>query len=156
MFGVEFPALADDRQIDLAATAMIPPGRGHDWNSALMDLGATICTARAPKCFLCPLRSACVAAPIDPGRIAALAKATARRSPQESLPFARTTRFLRGRVIDRLRDVPANAVLAVRELQRDLATIVPSDRLDEIPLVVDTLVAEGILAFDDTGVRLRS
>jgi adenine-specific DNA glycosylase len=31
-----------------------------DFNQALMDLGATVCTARRPMCEICPLRSACV------------------------------------------------------------------------------------------------
>lgn len=34
------------------------PGR---WNEAVMDLGATVCTPKAPKCGECPLRDACVA-----------------------------------------------------------------------------------------------
>jgi len=156
MFGIEFPVLADDREIDTVAAAMVPPGRGHDWNSALMDLGATMCTSRAPKCLLCPLSAHCAAAPIDPARLAELAKTSARRSPQEALPFVRTTRFLRGRIIDRLRDVPPRDVLAVDDLQRDLAGIVPNDRLAEIPALVDALVAEGIVALDECGVRLGS
>jgi A/G-specific adenine glycosylase len=39
--------------------ALVPPGRAGDWNQALMDLGATICTARAPRCPTCPVRTAC-------------------------------------------------------------------------------------------------
>jgi len=34
-------------------------GRAGDWNQALMDLGATICTARAPRCERCPVASLC-------------------------------------------------------------------------------------------------
>src|SRR5690606_24251601 len=30
-----------------------------DFAQAMMDLGSTICTARAPRCLLCPLRSDC-------------------------------------------------------------------------------------------------
>jgi A/G-specific adenine glycosylase len=155
-FGVEFPAFAGADEIDAAAARMVPPGRGHDWNSAMMDLGATICTARAPKCLLCPLAAHCRAAPIDPARLAVRAKAVARRSSQAALPFERTTRFLRGRIIDRLRDVPLRAGLAVTELQRDLARVVPPDRLAEIPTVVGVLIAEGIVARDEGGVRLSS
>ncbi|MGH2371740.1 MAG: hypothetical protein ACRDI2_26505, partial [Chloroflexota bacterium] len=33
----------------------------YDWNQALMDLGATICTSRAPRCLLCPARESCSA-----------------------------------------------------------------------------------------------
>jgi A/G-specific adenine glycosylase len=155
-FGLEFPVPAGERTIDAAAAAMVPAGRGHDWNSAMMDLGATICTARAPKCLLCPLAAHCAAAPIDPAQLAARARAAVRRSPQESIPFERTTRFLRGRIIDRLRDVPARTGLAMVELNRDLARVVPDDRLAEIPAVVEALIGEGIVAFDERGVRLSS
>jgi A/G-specific adenine glycosylase len=39
--------------------ALVPRGRAGDWNQALMDLGATICTARAPRCPMCPVKEAC-------------------------------------------------------------------------------------------------
>ena len=41
------------------AEAMVPRGRAADWNQALMDLGATVCTARAPRCATCPVRTSC-------------------------------------------------------------------------------------------------
>jgi len=41
------------------AEALVPAGRSADWNQALMDLGATICTARAPRCPACPVRRVC-------------------------------------------------------------------------------------------------
>ncbi|MGD0471657.1 MAG: A/G-specific adenine glycosylase [Candidatus Velthaea sp.] len=154
-FGLEFPARASERAVDAAATALVPAGRGHDWNSAMMDLGATICTSRAPKCLLCPLAKDCAAAPIDAPRLAELAKTAARRSPQEALPFVRTTRFLRGRIIDRLRDLPAAAGLTLDELQVDLRAAVPADRLAEIPALVRALVSEGLVVLDERGVRLR-
>lgn len=37
----------------------LPHGRAGDFNQALMDLGATICTPRAPVCTACPLRNFC-------------------------------------------------------------------------------------------------
>jgi len=33
--------------------------RGYDFNQALMDFGATVCTARAPQCATCPMREFC-------------------------------------------------------------------------------------------------
>lgn len=41
------------------STALLPTDRGYDFNQALMDFGATICTARAPQCTRCPMRSFC-------------------------------------------------------------------------------------------------
>jgi A/G-specific adenine glycosylase len=46
--------------------ALVPPGRAGDWNQALMDLGATICTARGPRCRACPVATACRYAPSKP------------------------------------------------------------------------------------------
>ncbi|HEY4441861.1 MAG TPA: A/G-specific adenine glycosylase [Candidatus Elarobacter sp.] len=149
-FGIEHPRVADDRALDTLAIAAIPRGTAHDWNSAMMDLGATLCTARGPKCLVCPLRDACVAAPIDPALLAA------RRPPQKKgVPFERSARFLRGRVIDRLRDVAHGEALAVEALQRDLASVIPADRLCEIPAVVDALHADGIVTRIADLVRLR-
>jgi A/G-specific adenine glycosylase len=46
--------------------ALVPRGRAGDWNQALMDLGATICTARTPRCGACPVKPACRYAPMKP------------------------------------------------------------------------------------------
>jgi A/G-specific adenine glycosylase len=155
-YGLEHPPLADARSLDALARASVPPGEAHDWNSALMDLGATLCTARAAKCLVCPLREDCAAAPIDPAVLAEQARRHAPpRAPQNALPFERTTRFLRGRIIDRLRDVASGQTLALAALQHDLAACVPPDRLPEIPAVVDALVRDGIVARDAASVRLR-
>jgi len=37
----------------------IPPGRASDFNQALMDLGATICTPSRPRCPACPVLKFC-------------------------------------------------------------------------------------------------
>jgi A/G-specific adenine glycosylase len=39
---------------------LVPSGRAGDWNQALMDLGATVCVARTPRCERCPVRRACL------------------------------------------------------------------------------------------------
>jgi A/G-specific adenine glycosylase len=39
----------------------LPKGRAGDYNQALMDLGATICLPKNPRCLLCPLRELCQA-----------------------------------------------------------------------------------------------
>jgi hypothetical protein len=83
------------------------------------------------------------------------ARAATRRSPQESIPFERTTRFLRGRIIDRLRDVPRGATLSIRDLMASLADVVPADRLEEIPVVADALERDGIIERSGGSLRLR-
>ncbi len=41
------------------AESLVPAGRAYDYNQALMDFGATWCTARKPKCPRCPMKSFC-------------------------------------------------------------------------------------------------
>lgn len=48
--------------------ALIPKGKGYDFNQALMDFGATVCTARDPYCLLCPMKKFCKTYPFDPKR----------------------------------------------------------------------------------------
>jgi A/G-specific adenine glycosylase len=39
----------------------LPPGQAGDFNQAVMDLGATICTPRSPRCLICPVSENCLA-----------------------------------------------------------------------------------------------
>ena len=53
------------RRLWTLAQAVIPKGKGYDINQAMMDFGATICTARAPKCPTCALRRTCRSFPVN-------------------------------------------------------------------------------------------
>jgi A/G-specific adenine glycosylase len=46
---------------------MVPHKRAFDFNQAIMDFGALVCTARKPKCDACPMAGMCRAYPFDPG-----------------------------------------------------------------------------------------
>jgi A/G-specific adenine glycosylase len=46
--------------------AVLPHRHVFDFNQALMDFGATLCTARNPKCLICPMRRDCTAYPFNP------------------------------------------------------------------------------------------
>ena len=46
--------------------AVLPQRHVFDFNQALMDFGATLCTARSPKCLICPMRRNCAAYPFNP------------------------------------------------------------------------------------------
>lgn len=48
--------------------AMIPRGKGYDFNQALMDFGAMVCIARDPYCLLCPMNGFCKAYPFQRDR----------------------------------------------------------------------------------------
>nr|WP_318249456.1 A/G-specific adenine glycosylase [Paenibacillus sp. alder61] len=48
------------RMEELAAS-LIPRGRAADFNQALMELGALICTPKSPSCLVCPVMARCAA-----------------------------------------------------------------------------------------------
>ena len=56
--------LRDRSEAWVHAETLLAPGRSGDWNQAMMELGATVCLPREPKCLVCPIRKWCK----DPGR----------------------------------------------------------------------------------------
>lgn len=59
VFGPGRAARSRTARLWALAQAAIPPGRAYPFNQGIMDLGATICTARRPACPRCPVRRAC-------------------------------------------------------------------------------------------------
>ena len=62
LYAVEEPLTAAKQHLRALAAALVPASRAGDFAQALMDLGATICTPRRPRCVLCPWRESCAAA----------------------------------------------------------------------------------------------
>lgn len=60
-----WPGAANDpalkAKVDEAAAALVPKTAPGDWNQAVMDLGATVCTPRNPRCDGCPVAKHCLA-----------------------------------------------------------------------------------------------
>ena len=56
LFDLEDPTAATLRE---RAGELVDPDRPGDWNQALMELGATVCTPRSPRCTVCPLKGEC-------------------------------------------------------------------------------------------------
>ncbi|MDR7415897.1 MAG: A/G-specific adenine glycosylase [Armatimonadota bacterium] len=50
------------QRIRAGLEALLPRGRAGEFNQALMDLGATVCLARSPRCEACPVWRWCAAA----------------------------------------------------------------------------------------------
>lgn len=44
-----------------SADLLLQPRAPGDWNQAIMELGATLCTPRSPQCLLCPVSEFCEA-----------------------------------------------------------------------------------------------
>ncbi len=61
LHAIETPVKRAKAQIREMTLAMLPRRRSGDFAQALMDLGATVCTPRAPACVRCPLTKFCAA-----------------------------------------------------------------------------------------------
>jgi A/G-specific adenine glycosylase len=64
--GGEVKAHAAQRGLWRLSEVLVPRRQVFDFNQALMDFGATVCTARKPQCLLCPMRQWCRAYPWNP------------------------------------------------------------------------------------------
>ncbi len=111
-------------------SALLPnDSSAHRFSAALMELGATVCTARAPRCGLCPL-SACQwrqgGYPPAPGPA---------RRPQT---YAGTDRQVRGRLLDVLR---ANKSPVTRA-ELDIAWLTDTEQRDR---ALSSLLADGLV-----------
>ena len=61
-FGIDTPLPAGRQAIAAAAQSLWPSdGSGGDLAQAMMDLGASLCSARSPQCTLCPVNTGCAA-----------------------------------------------------------------------------------------------
>ncbi|MGE0828309.1 MAG: A/G-specific adenine glycosylase, partial [Hyphomonadaceae bacterium] len=79
-FAVEAPLPAAKAALRARAASLIGPERPGDYAQALMDLGATICTPKAPICPACPWAEPCAA------RASGAPDAYPRKSPKTARP----------------------------------------------------------------------
>ena len=109
------------------------------WSASSMELGALICTARAPACGDCPVADLCAwrAAGFPPD-----AHAPARRTQA----WAGTDRQVRGRVMALLRDAPGT----VPRARIDLAWPEP----EQLARCLASLLDDGLIASHDDGFAL--
>ena len=61
LFAIADPLPAGRKALRTAADTITPDARAGDFAQAMMDLGARVCTSKAPRCPLCPLAEPCKA-----------------------------------------------------------------------------------------------
>jgi A/G-specific adenine glycosylase len=131
------------KEVQARADSVVPAGEGWAWNQAVLDLGATVCTARSPACGECPITVDCAwhgsggPAP-DP------AKGSAGTSKGQSR-FEGSDRQGRGRLVDGLR---RHGRLEAGALARTAGWPDDEPRTAE---AVASLVRDGLAVADDDG-----
>lgn len=121
------------------AAAWMPtdPADANRWNVASMELGALVCTARAPRCETCPVRDLCRWRAVGHPAYAGV-----RKRPQG---YAGTDREVRGRILALVRghDAPRP--------RGDFDGCGESGRVDKL---LAALMADGLLAHSREGYHL--
>src|SRR5205085_186087 len=114
-----------------------PAGQGWEWNQAMVDLGATVCLRRDPRCGECPVRRWCRA----PGADAP--------PPTFQSRFEGSDRQGRGRLVDALRSGPV--------LWDDMPLVMgwPNDPT-RAHRVADGVIRDGLAVGSDDGAHLVS
>jgi A/G-specific adenine glycosylase len=115
--------IPSDKELYEFARALIPKGEGRMWNYAMLDLGATKCTARNHS-DSCPMRSL-------HGKVGDFTY----KKPQKK--FAGSARYYRGKLMKLLSRKEA---VRITEIKKEL-----SEYEGDIALLVSTLVKEGMI-----------
>lgn len=156
------PKLNDAQSLALAEQ-VLPHDEAYNWNQALMDLGATICTSNNPQCTRCPIQEACLAyeelaqhSLFPTGSVLRqLRKVAEKKSNYQTQPFTQSNRYFRGRVIDRLRTLDNEQRLSLAEL----GPVLKPDYQEETDLpwlqkLLKGLAKDGLISLTEAGVRL--
>jgi A/G-specific adenine glycosylase len=142
-------AETDPRLAQPFADGLVDPDAPDRWTHAVMDIGATLCRPRTPRCSECPLESMCAfaadqaRAPVAGARAPVPVRTSAHPEPR----FELTTRWLRGRIVDRLREAPVGAWLCV---EGPIGSHDPA----AVASAIATLAADGLLDLAPDG-RVR-
>jgi A/G-specific adenine glycosylase len=125
---------AGERRSWELAEIVLPRRNAHDWNQALMDVGALFCRP-VPKCTACPARLYCLA------HRQGIEKRARRAAPV----FEGSRRFYRGRTVKALAAAPSLSFLALGE------QVKPGFRETDLPWLLDLLDElhrDGLVALD--------
>ena len=124
------------------ADALVPAGMGWTWNQAMLDLGATICRKRSPRCDVCPVATSCAwqGSGDDPA-----VGSAGTSSPQSR--FEGSDRQGRARLVHSLRHEP----LPVAKAGETVGWV---DEPDRVARALAGLVADGLVVEVDGMLRL--
>ncbi len=164
--GLEHPEpRATDVQMLSLAEHVLPAGQAYNWNQALMDLGATICSSNNPRCDRCPLQTVCQAYKdmrqysfFPSGAVLRqLRKVAEKKTGYQTQPFTSSNRYFRGRIVDLLRSLPSGQRVPLADLGPQVKPSFQQEDMEDaawLQKVVDGLVRDGLLDQSEDGVCL--
>ncbi len=152
----------NDAHMLTLAEQVLPSGEAYNWNQALMDLGATICTSNNPQCTRCPLQTTCAAytemsqhSLFPSGTVLReLRKVAEKKTPYPTQPFTSTNRYFRGRIVDLLRSLPPNTRMSLADVGKHIKPTYTNDDLPWLQKLLTGLAKDGLIDYTGEGVRL--
>lgn len=155
------PKLNDAQTLTLAEQ-VLPVGKAYNWNQALMDLGATICTSNNPQCTSCPMQADCHAyiemsqhSLFPSGTVLRqLRKVAEKKAPYQTQPFTNSNRYFRGRTVDFLRTLSSGQRIPLIDLGSHLKPTFSTADLPWLQKLVAGLAKDGLIDCTEDGVRL--
>ena len=137
---------ASAAEMQKLADSLIPAGRAYEWNQALMEPGATVCTHYRPLCMYCPVQAHCRAYPaiVTVAPAARDDRAGEERPRWQSEPFVGSRRYYRGRIIHALRQLPRYRSIDIEALGR---LVKPDFAAGDVPWLLELvrgLAGEGL------------
>jgi A/G-specific adenine glycosylase len=140
------PGALTASQVQHVADRAVPLDRAADWTHAVMDVGALFCRSSEPRCAECPAMRWCSFAADDRlGRMVDVEDARQRRAQP---PYPSTTRWLRGRILDRLRAVPGDSWVTI-------AAPIGAHDASRIRAAAESMVVDGLIEIDPSALARK-
>ncbi len=127
---------------------ILPKRSNRDWHEAIMDLGATICTKRNPKCSECPSNALCPSSSLE---LISKRKKALPKTSKEKLYFGQPKRIWRGRILKHISTVKRISLKQTQEYISKQHQIELGDALFISEIVIKELLKEGFISTRPNG-----
>ena len=132
--------MKSEKEIWQFAEAILPKKRAYEWNQALMDFGATVCTARQPQCSICALRNECRSRDLFSRKEVQIEKATTREKKYYGFP----ARYYRGKIIEMF--CKRDEYISIEQMTAQVFSKSSSQKIRFVHILADALKKDCLLA----------
>ena len=131
----------ESKKLDVweVARNVLPRRRAYDWNQALFDLGAKVCTQRNPKCGICPVNRYCPSA----YKVAHIRTSPVKQEPGRG---GIANRIYRGRAVEILRLLKSGKTITAARLGKHIKVNYTNRDKSWLYRLLQTLERDGVVS----------
>lgn len=133
-----YPRSTDRTDFQALADRALARHASYDWNQAVMELGALVCTPAEPRCGICPIAQYCLSA-------GAAVRVFSKKKVHEQRYRGHPSRIYRGRVLKLLHASRPGRSLTDAEIARRLFVTPQRNDLRFVRSVVSALQRDGLV-----------